>query len=156
VFASTPYRPTGLATADQGLASVVQLLEWCSTLIGDATDGHLSLDRAPLCDRELFAAIAAVLRQTGDLLAGQDGTRVLPDVGEMERRREASATCHRSLDPGGDYNSTEVIARRAIHAQTISLAVRAMVGDALIATGRPIPRPSPPGAAAGTEPGRKG
>jgi hypothetical protein len=27
VFASTPYRPTGLATADQGLASVVQLLE---------------------------------------------------------------------------------------------------------------------------------
>ena len=47
VFASTPYRPTGLATADQGLASVVQLLEWCSTLIADATDGHLSLDRAP-------------------------------------------------------------------------------------------------------------
>lgn len=62
VFASTPYRPTGLATADQGLASVVQLLEWCSTLIADATDGHLSLDRAPLCDRELFAAIAVVLR----------------------------------------------------------------------------------------------
>ena len=46
-FASTPYRPTGLATDDQGLASVVQLLEWCTTLIADATDGHLSLDRAP-------------------------------------------------------------------------------------------------------------
>src|SRR5262249_41862659 len=27
-FASTPYRPVGLATADQGMASVVQLLEW--------------------------------------------------------------------------------------------------------------------------------
>ena len=92
VFASTPYRPTGLATADQGLASVVQLLEWCSTLIADATDGHLSLDRAPACDRELFAAIAAVLRKTGDLLTGQDGTTALPDVGEMERRREASVT----------------------------------------------------------------
>jgi len=98
VFASTPFRPTGLATADQGLASVVQLLEWCSTLIADATDGHLSLDRAPLCDRELFAAIAAVLRQTGDLLAGQDGTTAWPDVGEMERRREASVNCHGSLD----------------------------------------------------------
>jgi hypothetical protein len=47
VFASTPYRPTGLATTDRGLASVVQLLEWCTTLIADATDGHLRLDRAP-------------------------------------------------------------------------------------------------------------
>jgi uncharacterized membrane protein YccC len=139
VFASTPYRPTGLATADQGLASVVQLLEWCSTLIADATDGHLSLDRAPLCDRELFAAIAAVLRKTGDLLAGQDRTTAWPDVGEMERRREASVTCHRSLDPGGDYDSVEVTARRAIHAQTISLAVRAVVADALIATRRADP-----------------
>src|SRR6266478_5094651 len=64
-FASAPYRPIGLATADQRLASVVQLLEWCTTLIADATDGHLSLDRAPPCDRELFAAAAAVLRQTG-------------------------------------------------------------------------------------------
>jgi hypothetical protein len=74
VFASTPYRPTGLATADQGLASIVQLLGWCSTLIADATDGHLSLDRAPLCDGELFVTIAAVPRQTmaGDV--GQDGT----------------------------------------------------------------------------------
>jgi uncharacterized membrane protein YccC len=139
VFASTPYRPTGLATADQGLASVAQLLEWCSTLIADATDGHLSLDRAPLCDRELFAAIAAVLRQTGDLLAGQDGTTPLPDVDEMERRREASVTCHRSLDRGGDYDSVEVTARRAIHAQIISIAVHAMVGDALSAARRADP-----------------
>jgi uncharacterized membrane protein YccC len=139
VFASTPYRPTGLATADQGLASVVQLLEWCSTLIGDATDGHLSLDRAPLCDRELFAAIAAVLKQTGDLLVGQDGTMALPDVGEMERRREASVACHGSLDSGGGYDSVEVVARRAIPAQTIFIAVRAMVGDALIATRRADP-----------------
>jgi Fusaric acid resistance protein-like len=139
VFASTPFRPTGLATADQGLASVVQLLEWCSTLIADATDGHLSLDRAPLCDRQLFAAIAAVLRQTGDLLAGQDGTTALPDVGEMERRREASVNCHGSLDLRGDHDSVEVIARRAIHAQVISIAVRAMVADALIATRRADP-----------------
>jgi uncharacterized membrane protein YccC len=135
VFASTPYRPTGLATTDRGLASVVQLLEWCTTLIADATDGHLRLDRAPACDRELFAAIAAVLRQTGDLLAGQDGTTALPDVGEMERRQEASVTCRRSLDPGDD-DLVEVTASRAIHAATISIAVRAMVGDALIATRR--------------------
>jgi uncharacterized membrane protein YccC len=138
-FASTPYRPTGLATADQGLASVVQLLEWCTTLIADATDGHLSLDRAPACDRELFAAVAAVLGQTGDLLASQDGTTALPDVGEIERRGEVSVACHQELDPGGDYDSVEVVARRAIHAQTIAIAVRAVVGDALIATRRAGP-----------------
>jgi hypothetical protein len=135
VFARTPYRPTGLATTDQALASVVQLLEWCTTLIADATDGHLRLDRAPLCDRELFAAIAVVLRQTSDLLAGRDGTTALPDVGKLERRQEASVTCHRSLDPGDD-DLVEVTARRAIHAATIAIAVRAMAGDALIAAGR--------------------
>jgi uncharacterized membrane protein YccC len=138
-FARAPYRPTGLATADQGLASVIQLLGWCTTLIADATDGHLALDRAPLCDRELFAAIAAVLGQTGDLLVGPDGTTALPDVGEMERRREASVACHRSLDPSGDYDSVEVTARRAIDAHIISIAVGAMVGDALIATRRADP-----------------
>jgi uncharacterized membrane protein YccC len=138
VFARTPYRPTGLATADQGLASLVQLLEWCTTLIADATDGHLRLDRAPLCDREVFAAIAAVLRQTGDVLAGQGETTALPDVGEMERRQQASVTWDRSLDPDDD-DSVEVAARRAIHAATISIAVRAMVGDALIATRRAGP-----------------
>jgi len=115
------------------------VLEWCTTLIADATDGHLSLDRAPACDRELFAAIAAVLRQTGDLLAGQDGTTAWPDVGEIERRREASVACHRELDPGAGHDSVEVAARRAIHAQMISLAVRDMVGDALIATRRADP-----------------
>jgi uncharacterized membrane protein YccC len=137
VFARTPYRPTGLATADQGLASVVQVLEWCGTLIADATDGHLRLERAPRCDRELFAAIAAVLRQTGDLLADQDGTAALPDVGELERRREASVASHQSPNPGGD--SVEVTARRAIHAQIIFFAVRALVGDALIAARRAGP-----------------
>jgi len=138
-FASTPYRPTGLATADQGLASVVQLLEWCTALVSDVTVGRLSLDRAPPRDRELFAAIAAVLRQTGDLLADPEGTTASPDVGEMERRRKASAAYHRSLDRGGDYDSMEIIARRAVHAQTISVAVRAMVADALIATRRANP-----------------
>ena len=79
------------------------------------------------------------VRQTGDLLAGQDGTTALPDIGEMERRQEAiCAACHRSLDSLDD-DLVEVSASRAIHAATISIAVRAMVGDALIATRRAGP-----------------
>ena len=40
-FVATPYRPIGLAAADQGLANLIHLLEWCTSLIADAADGHL-------------------------------------------------------------------------------------------------------------------
>src|SRR5271169_914721 len=137
-FASTPYRPVGLATADQGLASVVQLLEWCTALIADATDGHPNLDRAAQSDRDLLGLAAVVLRQTGDLLADPDSA-ALPDPTAMDRQREASAAYHASAAPGGDYDAVEVIARHAFHAQAIALAVRAVVADALIATRRADP-----------------
>jgi uncharacterized membrane protein YccC len=137
-FASTPYRPVGLATADQGLASVVQLLEWCTALIADATDGHPNLDRAEQPDRDLLGLAAVVLGQTGDLLAGPD-SGALPDPTAMDRQREASAAYHRSAAPGGDYDSVEIIARYAFHAQVIALAVRAVVADALVATQRADP-----------------
>ncbi len=65
-------------------------------------------------------------RRTGVLLADHDGSTALPDVGELERRHEASVTCYQSLGPGDD--SAEVTARRAIHAQVISIAVRAVAG----------------------------
>ena len=136
-FGSTPYRPIGLATADQGLASVVQLLEWCTVLTTDATDGHPNLDRAAPCDRDLLAVTAAVLRQAGDLLA--DGSAPLPDMTEMDRQREASAAWHRSAAPDGDYDSVEIVARHAVHAQSISIAVQAVVADALVATRRADP-----------------
>ena len=101
-FASTPYRPTGLATADQAMASVVQYLEWCTALVADATDGHPNLDRAAQPDRDLLAETAVVLRQTGDLLADHDRSAPLPDLDELERRREASIAYHRSAAPDGD------------------------------------------------------
>src|SRR5215471_8882402 len=80
-FASTPYRPVGLATADQGMASVVQLLEWCTALVADATEGHPNLDQAAPPDRDLLGQAASVLRQTGDLLAGT--TSAVPDIAAM-------------------------------------------------------------------------
>ena len=42
-FLAAPYRPTGLATADQALSSLVQLLEWGASQVGDAFDGHVDL-----------------------------------------------------------------------------------------------------------------
>jgi len=123
---------------------VVQYLEWCTALIADATDGHPNLDRAARPDRDLLAESAVVLRQVGDLLADQSGTAPLPDVDELEQRREASAAYHRSAaqDPAasdGDYDSTQTAAQYAFHAQAISLAVRNVGADALIATRRADP-----------------
>ena len=138
-FASTPYRPTGLATSDQALASVVQYLEWCTALVADATYEHPNLDRADPPDRDLFAETAVVLRQTADLLADRDGTAPLPDVDELERRREASIAYRKSADPDNDYDSVQAAARQAFHAQAISLAVRGLTADALIATRRADP-----------------
>src|SRR5579863_9560544 len=84
-FATTPFRPTGLATADQGMASVVQYLEWCTALVADATGGHPNLDRAAQPDRDLLIATAAVLGEISGLLSAGGGTAPLPDVGELER-----------------------------------------------------------------------
>jgi hypothetical protein len=138
-FSTTPYRPTGLATADQAMASVVQYLEWVTALVADATDGHPNLDRAASPDRDLFIEAAAVLSQAGDLLADRDGTAALPDVDELERRREASAAYHQSAEADADYDATAAGARAAFHAQVISLAVRNVVADTLIATRRADP-----------------
>jgi uncharacterized membrane protein YccC len=137
-FATTPYRPVGLATADQGLASVVQLLEWTTALIADATEGHPNLDRAAPSDRDLFGLAAVVLGQIGDLLADPESAP-LPDFTALDRQREASAAYHRSAAPAEDYDAVEIIARHAFHAQAIALAVRAVVADALIATRRADP-----------------
>jgi uncharacterized membrane protein YccC len=130
-FASTPYRPVGLATADQAMSSVVQLLEWCTSLVADATEGHPDLDRAAPTDRELLSLAATVLSQTGDLLIG---TRTQPvETAALDRQREASAAYHRSAATG-DYDSVEVIARHAFHAQVITLAIRNILADVQIAT----------------------
>jgi len=141
-FASTPYRPVGLATADQGMASVVQLLEWCTALIADATDGHPNLDQAAQPDRDLFAVSAVVLRQTGDLLAGTSQRQ--PDTDALDRQREAATAYHRSAagrerdgEMAGDW--VEIVAQHAFHAQAIALVVRNIVADALIATRRADP-----------------
>jgi uncharacterized membrane protein YccC len=145
-FAGTPYRPTGLATADQAMASVVQYLEWCTALVADATEGHPNLDLAAQPDRDLFAETAVVLRQVGDLLADRDGTTSLPDVDELERRRKVSTAYHQSADQdeqnrAGEANgdATQAAARHAFHAQAISLAVRGLAADAMIAARRADP-----------------
>jgi hypothetical protein len=57
----------------------------------------------------------------------------------MDRQRAACAVYHRSAPPDRDYDSVEIIARHAFHAQAISIAVRSLMADTLVATRRADP-----------------
>lgn len=129
-FVSTPYRPIGLASADQGLASVIHVLEWCTSLISDAAD-HLDIPAAAAEDRELLATSAQALQQIAALLSGHDPDIDLEQIWQV---RLASARRLRDLT-----DEPDIAARRAdyaFHAQTIGIATSAAVGDAMIAARR--------------------
>jgi uncharacterized membrane protein YccC len=134
VFGSTPLRPTGLATADQGLANVVELLEWCTGLLADALDGQHDLSHAAAADVELLSAAAEVLAAVADLLDGQDA---IPDLGRLDAARSASAAHQRILSGAPDQLRTSVA--HAAHAQVIAVAARAVLADAVIAARRADP-----------------
>src|SRR5579875_3654909 len=144
-FAATPFRPTGLATADQALGNVVQVLEWCASLVSDALDTHLDPVRPSQpalveVDRALLTVIAGVLADAGALLSGADAR---PDLDGLERARAASAARQRDLarerDLAGSPDEIRVGASQAFHAQAVAVAARAAAADTLIATGRADP-----------------
>jgi uncharacterized membrane protein YccC len=134
-FATTPYRPTGLATADQGLSSLVQLLEWCASLCADTLHGHVDLEDAAAVDRELLGTAAGLLEDVAWLVRGQDITTadVGRDVERVQRARAASAACHRDRD--GSSGGREA-AMHAADAHAIAVTARGAVADALVAARR--------------------
>jgi hypothetical protein len=127
-FVATPYRPTGLAAADQGLANLIHVLDWCTTLVLDASDGHLDLAGAPAADRELLTLSGHGLRQVAAVMFGQQ-TRL--DIEPVWHGRLASA--HDLNLPAGDPESAVRRADYAYHAQAIGIATSAAMGEALIA-----------------------
>ncbi len=130
-FTGTPYRPTGLATRDQALANIVQLLEWCGQLIIDGLHEHQHLSRAAPADRELLAAAATALRDDGSLLLGGDTE---PDLEELERLRAASSAHLGKLTADDPAFRSQV--ELSFHAHAIALAVRSLSADTLVACGR--------------------
>lgn len=133
-FGAASYRPTGLATADQALANVVQLLEWCTTLVFDALDENLRLSEASPQDRELVNAAVEALTCVADLFEGRE---VEPDLAWLNRARFASIAHQRELS--GDPERLRRDSAYAFHAQVIAIAARAAAIDAMIAVGRADP-----------------
>src|SRR6202453_2176898 len=132
-FAGTPYRPTGLATADQGLGSLVQVLEWCAALIADAIDEDTDFPQ----DDSLVRATANALT---DVAAMLDGADVTPRIEELEQACDPCGPRPGSLKAATpNPEATLAAARRAFHEQAIAVAVRALIADTLIATRRADP-----------------
>jgi uncharacterized membrane protein YccC len=130
-FSSTPYRPIGLATADQALAGVIHMLEWCAGLSCDAMGGHLDLSLAAPEDVQLLADAAGALRSVAALLSGKDAAF---DLKPIWQARAASAARMQQLT--GDPAVVREQVGYAFHAQALGLAASAAAADAMIAAGR--------------------
>ncbi len=132
-FTAAPFRPTGLATADQALSSLVQMLEWGATQASDAFDGHIDLTKGCAADRNLLRTAAGLFDDTRALLAGQAAD---PDFAALEAAREASAAQLRELSGRAGEPDSRLAAAQAVHAQSIAAVARGAAADALIASSR--------------------
>jgi uncharacterized membrane protein YccC len=140
-FTAAPYRPTGLATADQALGALVQMVEWGTTQVADAFDGHVDLSVVCTADRDLLCAAAAMFGDVQALMSGRDAR---PDFAGLEAARLKSAANLRDLSESGDTRvdttvDTRIAAAHAVHAQSIAIAARGAAADALIASRRAAP-----------------
>ncbi len=70
-FASTPYRPTGLAQAGQALDNLVEALEWSTSLIHDMVAEGTDLTTIAPIDRELLADRGRCAGRRGGFAARQ-------------------------------------------------------------------------------------
>jgi uncharacterized membrane protein YccC len=130
-FSATPYRPIGLATADQALAGAIHMLEWNADLTSDAMAGHLDLSKASPQDKRLFSEAAVALRSVTALLTGRQAGF---DLKPIWQARTASAMHMQALT--GDQATVREGVGYAFHAQAIGLAASAAAADAMIASGR--------------------
>jgi uncharacterized membrane protein YccC len=128
-FTATPYRPTGLTTADEALANTVELLEWCTTLVTDAVRERPDLRDASPVDRDLLEAAEAVLRDVASLFANGSGR---PDLPRLERSQATSLAWLGSLTP--ERAGFRQAAQVSFHAHTIAGAALAAGADALVAS----------------------
>jgi uncharacterized membrane protein YccC len=126
-FTATPYRPTGLATTDRALDSLVGLLEWCTSVINDSLSEYLDLCSSESVDRDLLSATSGVLRDVAAMLSGEPRR---PDLQRLNDRLAESVTHLRELQPS-DANYSDAV-HLSFHARTIAVTTENVANDALI------------------------
>jgi uncharacterized membrane protein YccC len=118
----------GLAAADAGLANVVHLLEWCTSLVQDASDIDLDAPGIAVPDRDLIEASAATMHQVAEVLAGRLQSLDLEPV--WHARHVSARNLHTiSSGPADAVRQADY----AFHAQAIAIATTAAAAETLIA-----------------------
>jgi uncharacterized membrane protein YccC len=130
-FAATPYRPTGLATADQAFANLVQSLEWCYSLVGDVVQAVPGIAGGPDEDRLLVDESSRLLRAIAALLSGRDAA---PDIaGVTQLVASARERIWNQVITDEDEAQTVQL---GFHARHLAVASQSAATDALIASRR--------------------
>lgn len=133
-FTETPYRPTGLATADQALENLVGLLEWSTTVVCDSLREYSDLRRVDDVERRLLAETGVALRTVATLLRGDPAQ---PDLDRLERRlAESVGRLSESRTEGDDYREAVHL---SFHTRTAAVVAHTAVADALIVSRRADP-----------------
>ncbi|MEV6605346.1 FUSC family protein [Kutzneria sp. NPDC051319] len=133
-FTSTPYRPTGLAAADQALDSLVGLLEWCTSVICDSLREYDDLTHIDEVERRLLADTASVLLDVAALLTDEP---TKPQLDCLEHSLAASVEHLRRLR--SDSAEFGAAVHLSFHARTAAVAAHTALADALIAAHRADP-----------------
>jgi uncharacterized membrane protein YccC len=133
-FTATPYRPTGLATADQALDNLVGLLEWCTSVICDSLSEYHDLAHIDQVERQLLADTSASLLDVAALLDGESTT---PRLECLEQSLAASVDHLRRMNTESQGYTDAV--HLSFHARTAGVAVHTAMADALIAARRADP-----------------
>jgi uncharacterized membrane protein YccC len=138
-FTAAPYRPTGLATSDQALATVVHLLEMGAQEVADAFDGHIDMTQAVEEERQLLRVAASVLDGVAGLLAGASDVPGSPAfLEELEHARASALARLRELSEGSEL-AERMAAAHGAHAQAVAVFARSTADSALIVAGRADP-----------------
>ncbi|HEX5116682.1 MAG TPA: FUSC family protein [Pseudonocardiaceae bacterium] len=130
-FTATPYRPTGLATADQALGSLVGLLEWTASVICDSLGEYRDLTRVDPVERQLLADTSATLLDIAAVLRDEPGR---PELECLEHSLAESVAHLRTVHE----NYADAV-HLSFHARTAGVAAHTALADALIVAGRADP-----------------
>jgi uncharacterized membrane protein YccC len=133
-FNATPYRPTGLAAADQALANLVSLLDWCTVTICDELAEFHDLGKVDEVERALLLETRTALQDVAALLRDEPAQ---PDLDRLEDR--LSTSMKRLHELRGDTEGYREAVHLAYHARTTAVAVHTAVADAMIASHRADP-----------------
>jgi uncharacterized membrane protein YccC len=132
-FTAAPYRPTGLAIADQAVARLVESLQWCASLVTDLLRDGVDLAPASQAvterDRRRLEVSVRALLQVSQALGDRPVATISVTQLEALLQPEAGAPAE------GGAGSADGTVDVAFHVRILANAIREAVTNALVATG---------------------